>query len=138
MPHRLYSVKAQKPRASCSSTSSRETARASQKGRSSAPPASCSDECLDEAGVDRSLCYVTNAVKHFKFEPRGKRRIHAKPSAGEVQRCAWWLGGELDVLRSDLVVALGATALYSLMGRSVDLNKERGHILKTSSACICW
>ncbi|MET3858621.1 UdgX family uracil-DNA binding protein [Rhizobium sp. OAE497] len=91
------------------------------------------DECLHEAGVDRSLCYVTNAVKHFKFEPRGKRRIHAKPSAGEVQRCAWWLGGELDVLRPDLVVALGATALYSLMGRSVGLNKERGHILKTSS-----
>ena len=49
------------------------------------------DECLHDAGIDRSLCYVTNAVKHFKFEPRGKRRIHAKPHAGEVQRCAWWL-----------------------------------------------
>jgi len=91
------------------------------------------DECLHEAGVDRSLCYVTNAVKHFKFEPRGKRRIHAKPSAGEVQRCGWWLGGELDVLRPDLIVVLGATALYSLMGRSVGLKKERGQILKTPS-----
>jgi DNA polymerase len=91
------------------------------------------DECLQEAGIDRSLCYFTNAVKHFKFEPRGKRRIHAKPNAGEVQRCARWLGAELDVLRPDLIVALGATALYALMGRSVGLTKERGNILKTAS-----
>lgn len=91
------------------------------------------DECLHEAGIDRSHCYVTNAVKHFKFEPRGKRRIHAKPNAGEVQRCAWWLGGELDVLRPKLVVALGATALYALMGRAVGLTRERGHVLQTAS-----
>ena len=87
------------------------------------------DECLHEAGIDRSLCYVTNAVKHFKFEPRGKRRIHAKPNAGEVQRCAWWLGGELEVLRPLLIVALGATALYALMGRAVRLTQERGRVL---------
>lgn len=92
------------------------------------------DECLNEAGIDRSLCYVTNAVKHFKFEQRGKRRIHSKPNAGEIQPCAWWLGGELDLLRPRLIVALGATALYSLMGRSVGLTKERAHILKTASA----
>ncbi|KAA0687963.1 uracil-DNA glycosylase [Neorhizobium sp. P12A] len=91
------------------------------------------DECLQEAGVDRSLCYVTNAVKHFKFERRGKRRLHAKPNAGEIQRCAWWLGGELELLRPDLIVALGATALYALMGRSVGLTKERGHILPAAS-----
>jgi uracil-DNA glycosylase len=89
------------------------------------------DECLQEAGVDRSLCYVTNAVKHFKFEQRGKRRLHARPNAGEIQRCAWWLGAELDVFKPRLIVALGATALYSLMGRSVGLTKERGEILKT-------
>jgi uracil-DNA glycosylase family protein len=91
------------------------------------------DECLQEAGVDRSLCYVTNAVKHFKFEQRGKRRLHAKPNAGEIQRCAWWLGGELDLLRPDLIVALGATALYALMGRSVGLTKERGHVLQAAN-----
>nr|WP_245488393.1 UdgX family uracil-DNA binding protein [Rhizobium ruizarguesonis] len=91
------------------------------------------DECLQEAGVDRTLCYVTNAVKHFKFERRGKRRLHAKPNAGEIQRCAWWLGGELELLRPDLIVALGATALYTLMGRSVGLTKERGHILAAAN-----
>ncbi|RWY67618.1 UdgX family uracil-DNA binding protein [Rhizobium sp. WSM1325] len=92
------------------------------------------DECLHDAGIDRSLCYVTNAVKHFKFEQRGKRRIHSKPNAGEIQRCAWWLGGELDFLRPSLVVALGATALYTLMGRSVGLTKERSHILQAANA----
>ena len=91
------------------------------------------DQCLEEAGVDRSLCYVTNAVKHFKFERRGKRRLHAKPNAGEIQRCAWWLGGELELLRPDLIVALGAPALYTLMGRSVGLTKERGHVLPAAS-----
>jgi DNA polymerase len=70
------------------------------------------DECLEQAGVDRGLCYVTNAVKHFKFERRGKRRLHARPNAG-------------------LIVALGATALYALMGRSVGLTQERGRIVKT-------
>jgi uracil-DNA glycosylase family protein len=89
------------------------------------------DECLHEAGIDRSLCYVTNSVKHFKFEQRGKRRLHARPNAGEIQRCAWWLGAEFDLLEPRLIVALGATALYSLMGRSVGLTKERGQVLKT-------
>jgi uracil-DNA glycosylase family protein len=91
------------------------------------------DECLHEAGIDRSLCYVTNAVKHFKFEQRGRRRLHAKPNAGEIQRCAWWLGGELEALQPDLIVALGATALYTLMGRTVGLTKERGHVLPAAN-----
>jgi uracil-DNA glycosylase len=86
------------------------------------------DECLHEAGIDRSLCYVTNAVKHFKFKQRGKRRMHARPNAGEIRQCAWWLGGELALLKPKLVVALGATALYSLMGRSIGLTKERGRV----------
>lgn len=89
------------------------------------------DECLNEAGVDRSLCYVTNAVKHFKFEQRGKRRLHSRPNAGEIQHCAWWLGAELDLLKPKLIVALGATALYALMGRSVGLTKDRGQVLQT-------
>ncbi len=89
------------------------------------------DECMHDAGIERSHCYVTNAVKHFKFEPRGKRRIHSKPNVGEVQRCAWWLGGEIELLKPRLIVALGATALYALMGRSVSLTKERGKVLDT-------
>ncbi|WP_082520376.1 UdgX family uracil-DNA binding protein [Rhizobium sp. Root482] len=89
------------------------------------------DECLHEAEIDRSLCYVTNAVKHFKFELRGKRRLHTRPNAGEIKACAFWLGGELDLIRPSLIVALGATALYSLMGRSVGLTKRRGEVLET-------
>ncbi|MFB9949452.1 UdgX family uracil-DNA binding protein [Rhizobium puerariae] len=87
------------------------------------------DRCLDEAGVDRDLCYVTNAVKHFKFTPRGKRRIHSRPGAGEVQACAWWLAAELRLVRPALVVALGATALYSLMGRQAKVTRDRGRLL---------
>ena len=87
------------------------------------------DICLEEAGLERSRCYVTNAVKHFKFEPRGKRRLHSKPNAGEIQRCSWWLGAEINLVRPHLVVALGATALYSLLGPKVKLTPVRGHIL---------
>ncbi|TCL66298.1 UdgX family uracil-DNA binding protein [Rhizobium sp. BK251] len=91
------------------------------------------DESMTAAGIDRSQCYVTNAVKHFKFERRGKRRLHMRPAAGEIQRCAWWLGAELDILRANLIVALGATALYSLMGRAVSLTNERGRVLQTAN-----
>jgi DNA polymerase len=87
------------------------------------------DKCLHEAGIDRSALYVTNAVKHFKFEPRGKKRLHSKPNAGEIQRCAWWLGGELDLVKPTLVVALGATALYSLLGNKVKVTRSRGQII---------
>ncbi|MGO8098511.1 UdgX family uracil-DNA binding protein [Rhizobium leguminosarum] len=87
------------------------------------------DRCLEEAGLDRRRCYITNAVKHFKFTPRGKRRLHAKPNAGEIRRCAWWLGAELNVLQPKLVVALGASALYALLGPRAKLTPERGHIL---------
>ncbi|APO79107.1 uracil-DNA glycosylase-like protein (plasmid) [Rhizobium etli 8C-3] len=91
------------------------------------------DQCLKQAGIDRSRCYVTNAVKHFKFEPRGKRRMHSKPNAGEIQRCAWWLGAELDILQPKLVVALGATALYSLLGPKVKVTVERGQVLQAAN-----
>nr|WP_117192231.1 UdgX family uracil-DNA binding protein [Rhizobium terrae] len=89
------------------------------------------DRCLDEAGIDRDLCYVTNAVKHFKFTPRGKRRIHSKPNAGEVQACAWWLAAELRLVRPTLAVALGATALYALLGRQAKVTRDRGTVLRS-------
>ena len=87
------------------------------------------DAVLGEAGVDRSVAYVTNAVKHFKFEPRGRRRIHAKPNTGEVHACRWWLDRELDLIKPDLAVALGATAAQSLLGNAVPVTKMRGNIV---------
>src|SRR5690606_22217119 len=71
----------------------------------------------------------TNAVKHFKFEPRGKRRIHQKPNAGEISACRWWLDRELDLIKPDLVVALGATAAQSLLGKAVPITKMRGDVV---------
>ncbi len=90
------------------------------------PAGSFSTRSWPRPGVDRSVTYVTNAVKHFKFEPRGKRRIHAKPNAGEVQACRWWLDHELRLTKPDLVVALGATAAMSLLGKAVPITKMRG------------
>ena len=81
------------------------------------------DEILDEAGIDRKKTYVTNAVKHFKFEPRGKRRIHTRPNAGEVQACRWWLDRELALVKPRLSVAMGATAAFALLGKAVVVTK---------------
>ena len=87
------------------------------------------DAVLEEAGVDRSVTYVTNAVKHFKFEPRGKRRIHSKPNAGEVKACRWWLDRELALTKPGLAVALGATATQALLGKAVPVTKMRGEVV---------
>ncbi|MDQ2706022.1 MAG: UdgX family uracil-DNA binding protein [Pseudomonadota bacterium] len=87
------------------------------------------DAVLDEAGVDRKKTYVTNAVKHFKFEPRGKRRIHSKPNAGEIHACRWWLDKELALTKPKLVVALGATAAQSLLGKAVPITRMRGQVI---------
>jgi DNA polymerase len=84
------------------------------------------DQALVEAGLDRAKLYLTNTVKHFKFEPRGKRRIHQKPNQGEVQSCKWWLDREIALLKPRLIVALGATAASTLAGRGVSVTKERG------------
>jgi uracil-DNA glycosylase len=84
------------------------------------------DRALGEAGIDRRIAYVTNAVKHFKFEPRGKLRLHKKPNGGEIDACRWWLGRELALIEPALVVALGATALQSLAGRALPVNANRG------------
>ncbi len=87
------------------------------------------DKALAEAGVDRERAYVTNAVKHFKFEPRGKLRLHKKPNAGEINVCKRWLLAEIEVLKPRLVVALGATAAQSLAGRPVAIGANRGATL---------
>jgi probable DNA metabolism protein len=87
------------------------------------------DSALTEAGVDRKLTYVTNAVKHFKFEPRGKRRIHKKPSELEINACGQWLRRELQLIEPKIVVALGATAARALFGRAVAIGENRGKIM---------
>lgn len=84
------------------------------------------DAALQAAGIDRSRCYITNAVKHFKFEPRGKRRVHQTPTAGEVKHYRWWLMKELKLVQPKLVVALGATAALALSGRPVAITRARG------------
>ena len=84
------------------------------------------DRALGDAGVDRAATYVTNAVKHFKFERRGKRRIHAKPDSGEIDACRWWIDQERTLLRPPITVALGATAARSLFGKAVTISKVRG------------
>jgi DNA polymerase len=86
------------------------------------------DKALQEAGVNRSILYVTNAVKHFKFEPRGKRRIHKKPSGPEISACRPWLEAEMAAIRPDLIVCLGATAARSVYGREVKVTRERGEL----------
>jgi uracil-DNA glycosylase len=88
------------------------------------------DRALAAAGIERSQVYVTNAVKHFKFEPRGKRRLHKTPGGREIQACRWWLERELALVKPELVVALGATAAQSLLGRSVRILSERGSLVE--------
>lgn len=84
------------------------------------------NRALEEAGIDRSGVFVTNAVKHFKFEERGKRRLHKKPSAGEANACRPWLEAEIEVVKPEVLVCLGATAAQSVFGRAYRLTKERG------------
>jgi uracil-DNA glycosylase len=84
------------------------------------------DKALGEVGIDRSEVYVTNAVKHFKWQPRGKRRIHQKPSSGELTACRPWLDAELEVVRPRVLVCLGATAAQALLGRQFRVTKQRG------------
>ncbi len=93
------------------------------------PAGAMFDRALEEAGIDRKRAYVTNAVKHFKFEPRGKRRIHKKPDVAEINACRWWIEQELGVLRPRLTIALGATAIRSLTGKSASVLSTRGQVL---------
>jgi DNA polymerase len=84
------------------------------------------DRALEEAGIDRAQVYVTNAVKHFKFEQRGKRRLHSRPNAGEIRHYRWWLQKELDLVKPRVTVALGATAVQALTGKALPIAKNRG------------
>src|ERR1700738_1251700 len=84
------------------------------------------DRALEEAGIDRSKVYVTNAVKHFKFVPRGKIRLHQKPNTSEIKACRPWYERELAAIKPDLVVAMGATAVQCVFGRITPINKNRG------------
>lgn len=87
------------------------------------------DRALTAAGIDRAQTYVTNAVKHFKFEPRGKRRIHATPTVGEISACRWWLEQERALIKPRLTIALGATAARALLGRPVTISRERARLI---------
>ena len=90
------------------------------------PAGQIMDRAMEEAGIDRRTIYITNAVKHFKFEPRGKRRIHKTPEAPEIQACRFWLDVEIVRLRPKLVVAMGGTAARAVLGRAVTITRERG------------
>ena len=87
------------------------------------------DRALEEAGIDRSKVYVTNAVKHFKFVPRGKIRLHQKPNTSEIKACRPWYERELATIKPDLVVAMGATAAQSVFGKITPINKNRGRLI---------
>lgn len=87
------------------------------------------DRCLDEAGIERSSVYVTNVVKHFKWEPRGKRRLHKKPSQREIEACRPWLDAELEMVHPKLLVCLGATAAQAILGSTFRVTKQRGIVL---------
>jgi uracil-DNA glycosylase family protein len=92
------------------------------------------DRALEEAGIERKQTYVTNAVKHFKWQARGKRRIHQKPSWSEAVACRPWLEAELEVVRPRVVVCLGATAAQSLLGRDFRVTQHRGELLESDLA----
>jgi DNA polymerase len=92
------------------------------------------DRALEEAGIDRGAVYVTNVVKHFKWEPRGKRRIHAKPNAAEVGACRPWLETEIAIVKPRVLVCLGATAAQALLGKSFKVSRQRGELVESSLA----
>jgi uracil-DNA glycosylase len=87
------------------------------------------DRALETAGIDRNTVYITNAVKHFKNEPRGKRRIHKRPDTSEIDACRWWLDNELAIVQPNIVVALGATAARAVMRKALSINANRGRLI---------
>jgi uracil-DNA glycosylase family protein len=98
------------------------------------PAGKIMDQALEEAGIDRKEVYVTNAVKHFKWEPRGKRRIHQKPNSREIAACRPWLEAELRLVKPKLLVCLGATAAQAIFGPSFRVTRERGKVLSSKFA----
>jgi uracil-DNA glycosylase family protein len=102
------------------------------------PAGAMLDRALHDAGMDRASVYVTNAVKHFKFEPRGKRRLHVKPSVGEIQACRWWLEEELRLVAPKLIIALGATAARAILERTVTITQTRGSPIPLQGGTYLW
>lgn len=98
------------------------------------PAGKMMDRALGDAGIDRSQVYVTNAVKHFKWEPRGKRRIHQKPNSREIAACRPWLEAELRIVKPHLVVAMGATAAQTIFGPGFRVTRERGKVMSSKLA----
>jgi uracil-DNA glycosylase family protein len=94
------------------------------------------DRALEEAGIDRNTAYLTNVVKHFKWEPRGKRRIHAKPNSAEITACLPWLRAEIAVVRPKVLVCLGATAAQALLGRQFRVTQHRGEMMASELAPV--
>ena len=94
------------------------------------------DTALEQAGIDRRQVYVTNVVKHFKWEPRGKRRIHAKPNTAEITACRPWLETEISLVKPHVLICLGATAAQALLGKSFKVSKQRGDIVESTLAPI--
>jgi uracil-DNA glycosylase len=94
------------------------------------------DTALEQAGIDRREVYVTNVVKHFKWEPRGKRRIHARPNAAEIAACRAWLETEISLIKPHVLICLGATAAQALLGKSFKVSKQRGDIVESTLAPI--
>src|ERR1700686_2648739 len=92
------------------------------------------DKALVEAGIDRTKVYVTNAVRHFKWEPRGKRRIHKKPNAAEIAACRPWLDAEIAVIKPKVIVCLGATAAQALLGKDFRVTQHRGEFVESTLA----
>jgi uracil-DNA glycosylase family protein len=106
-----------------------------QQGRPFVGPAGkLLNSALEKAGIDRAKTYVTNTVKHFKWEPRGKRRIHKKPNGTEIAACRPWLNTEIALLKPEVVVCLGATAAQALLGRTFRVTQRRGELMKSSLA----
>jgi DNA polymerase len=96
------------------------------------------DRALDKAGIDRSTVYITNAVKHFKFILRGKRRIHDKPDGGEIEACQWWIDHERALIKPPVTVALGATAARALTGKTLTISRAREAPLTLADGGECW
>lgn len=93
------------------------------------------DKALEEAGLQRHQVYLTNAVKHFRFTQRGKRRLHKRPDADEIEACRWWLDLELQFVKPAVVVTLGATALRSVLGKATSISRLRSTVIELEGGC---
>jgi DNA polymerase len=102
------------------------------------PAGAVLDRAMAAAGIDRDTVYLTNAVKHFKFERRGKRRIHARPDAGEIQACRWWYEQERSMVKPEMTVALGATAARQLLGKAGTVAAMRGRPIALPEGGLGW